>query len=124
MAKDPPATRRELRHPRRLSLELEDSRGVKTRGVTTNISLGGMFVETAAVYPYGTRLRLRIELPGRSTPIEVAGDVRWSDVASEVQRGLGIHFGGLKAKDVWELNRYLSSQGPDGSDPPEGDPDP
>ena len=71
---------------------------------TRNISLGGVFVETTTPLPLQTRLQIRFRIPTQSEPIEV----RWVEPAGEEQLpGMGIRFQGLRAREVWALNRFF-----------------
>jgi uncharacterized protein (TIGR02266 family) len=77
---------------------------------TRNISLGGLYLESATPLPIGTTVQLRFQLPTQSEPVEVAGDVRWVVKKGTGDRsGIGIRFQGLRARDVWALNRYFQS---------------
>ena len=60
--------------------------------------------------PIGTTVQLRFQLPTQPEPVEVAGDVRWVvKRGAGDQSGIGIRFQGLRARDVWALNRYFQS---------------
>ena len=75
---------------------------------TRNISLGGAFVETTAPLPSQTRLLIRFRIPTQSQPIEVGGEVRWVEPGGGEQLpGMGIRFQGLRAREVWALNRFF-----------------
>lgn len=79
-------------------------------GRTKNISLGGMFVETAEVLPVQTTIQIRFRVPTQPEPIDVTGEVRWVERGSPGQSpGMGIRFHGLRARDVWALNRFFQS---------------
>jgi type IV pilus assembly protein PilZ len=99
--------RTDPRYSRRLEVEVlvGEDRHVAT---TRNISLGGVFVETTAPLPLQTRLQIRFRIPTQSEPIEVGGEVRWVEPASAEQLpGMGIRFQGLRAREVWALNRFF-----------------
>jgi Tfp pilus assembly protein PilZ len=58
----------------------------------------------------GAEIHLRFKVPTQPELIEVAGDVRW--FVRRVQGdtvGLGIRFQGLRAREVWALNRFFLS---------------
>ena len=84
--------------------------GKKQTSRTQNVSLGGLYLESAAALSIGTTVQLRFQLPTQPEPVEVAGDVRWvvkkgpGDLC-----GVGIRFKGLRARDVWALNRFFQS---------------
>ena len=90
-------------------LEVEILVGDNRQAATTrNISLGGMFVETTSPIPSHTRLQIRFRIPTQSEPIEVGGEVRWvKRGGGEQLPGMGISFHGLRAREVWALNRFF-----------------
>jgi uncharacterized protein (TIGR02266 family) len=78
--------------------------------MTGNISLGGLFVETTEPVPLQTRVQIRFRIPTQPEPIEVSGEVRWVDPGGPDQpAGLGIRFQGLRAREVWALNRFFQA---------------
>lgn len=82
-------------------------------GHSRNLSLGGMFleVEVAEAPPMQSTVLLRFSVPTQREPIEVTGEVRWVDKAVPGQLvGVGIRFQGLRARDVWALNRFFASE--------------
>jgi uncharacterized protein (TIGR02266 family) len=97
------------RYERQLEVEVMYE-GKKQTSQTRNISLGGLYLDSLTSLPIGTTVQLKFTLPTQPEPVEVAGDVRWvvkkgtSDAA-----GIGIRFQGLRAKDVWALNRFFQS---------------
>ena len=70
-----------------------------------NIGLGGIFLATDLPLPYGTRLQLKFTVPDQREPIEVGGQVRWAFDGEE--GGVGVRFDGLRARDVWALNKFF-----------------
>ena len=64
------------RYDRQLEIEVLFE-GKKQTSQTRNISLGGLYLESAAPLPIGTTVQLRFLLPTQPEPVEVAGDVRW-----------------------------------------------
>ena len=66
---------------------------------SANLSLGGMFIQTARPLPLGTRFRLRFYLPGFDLPVDSEAVVRW--VLDEpgdgpLPRGMGVCFEGME----------------------------
>jgi len=97
------------RYDRQLEIEVLFE-GKKQISQTRNISLGGLYLESATPLPIGTTVQLRFQLPTQPEPVEVAGDVRWVvKKGAGDQSGIGIRFQGLRARDVWALNRYFQS---------------
>ena len=74
---------------------------------TRNISLGGVFIETEQALPFGARVTLKFPVPTQVEPIEVEGQVRWLEMEDGRLRGLGVRFEGLRARDVWALNKFF-----------------
>jgi uncharacterized protein (TIGR02266 family) len=92
-------------------LDVEIIVGDQTRTATTgNISLGGLFVETKETLPLQTQLQIRFKIPTQPESIEVTGEVRWVEPGGPEQpSGMGIRFQGLRAREVWALNRFFQS---------------
>lgn len=87
---------------RRRSDRLEHELPVAYRSVgsfltdwATNISRGGMFINTRKPLPVGTLVKLIIQLPGAAFPFDMAGRVtrvaEW-DNCTNVSPGMGIEF--------------------------------
>ena len=99
--------RTDPRYARRLDVEViaGDQRFTATTG---NISLGGLFVETTQTFPLQTRLQVRFQISTQPEAIEVTGEVRWVEPGGPEQpSGMGIRFQGLRAREVWALNRFF-----------------
>jgi len=99
--------RTDPRYARRLDVEVivGDQKRTATTG---NISLGGLFLETKETFPLQTRLQIRFKIPTQPEPIEVSGEVRWVEPGGPDQpSGMGIRFQGLRAREVWALNRFF-----------------
>jgi hypothetical protein len=89
------------RHAVQLEVEVtiaEQLHKAKTR----DLSLGGVFIYSKAKPAFNTRVHLRFAIPSQKELIEVGGVVRWDDPG-----GFGVHFDGLRARDVWALGRFL-----------------
>jgi hypothetical protein len=72
-----------------------------------NLSLGGALFAASPRIPMGTRLTISFVVPAMSEAIEVGATVRWSD-----DNGTGVQFDGLRARDVWALNKYFEQLSP------------
>jgi hypothetical protein len=66
------------------------------------LSLGGALLAIGTKLAMGTRVQLSFSVPVVTEPIEVGAIVRWSD-----ENATGIQFDGLRAKEVWALNKYF-----------------
>jgi len=78
---------------------------------TSNVSLGGMFIQTREPLDIGTRFRLRFRLPDRAKPVETYGTVRWvipQGSGPGVVPGMGIQFDALTAGDLRAVQAYLA----------------
>lgn len=67
-----------------------------------NLSLGGAYVSLGRRLAMGTRVDLRFRIPTQDEPIEIGAQVRWS-----TDEGIGVQFGGLRAREVWSLNKFF-----------------
>jgi uncharacterized protein (TIGR02266 family) len=76
---------------------------------TRNMSLGGVFIETDTRLPYGARIQMRFRVSTQVEAIEVGGQVRWCESSDEGE-GVGLRFDGLRAREVWALNRYFAAE--------------
>jgi hypothetical protein len=67
-----------------------------------NLSLGGALIVLGYRAPMGTQVMLRFRIPTHDEPISVGGQVRWA-----TETGIGVQFDGLRAREVWSLNKYF-----------------
>jgi len=67
-----------------------------------NLSLGGALVNAGTRYSMGQRVQISLAIPPQEDPVEVGATVRWSD-----DKATGLQFDGLRARDVWALNKYF-----------------
>jgi uncharacterized protein (TIGR02266 family) len=101
--------RTDPRYDRRIEVEIV-AEGRRQVGHSRNISLGGVFVETAEPLPVQTTIQVRFRVSTQPEPIDVTGEVRWVERGGAGQAaGMGIRFHGLRARDVWALNRFFQS---------------
>ena len=101
--------RTDPRYDRRIDVEIKaGSRQILAR--TRNVSLGGIFVETTELLPENTSVEVRFRIPTQPEPVDVTGEIRWIERGDgDRPGGLGIRFQGLRARDVWALNRFFQS---------------
>lgn len=77
------------------------------QGRILDISLGGVYVESAAEVPIGAQLALRFEAFGR--PVEARGTIVWTWPGSpDRPRGFGLKFTALGATDRAALKQVLT----------------
>ena len=95
----------------------------KTKGMflsnyVTNISKGGVFIETKEPFPVSSEIDLALELPESQSTIHAQGRVAWTyDIKKGgplvVVHGMGIKFTDIKPDEIKALETYieeLSSQ--------------
>jgi uncharacterized protein (TIGR02266 family) len=101
--------RTDPRYERRVEVEIVAA-GRSLRVTTRNLSLGGMFVDIEEPLPEQTTIQVRFKVPTQPELVDVAGEVRWVEPATAGKLcGMGIRFQGLRARDVWALNRFFQS---------------
>ena len=98
--------RERRRHPRKavdLPAEVQIGDGPRAPARLDQMSIGGSFVETADVPSFGTQLTLHFALPGVEQPLALPAVVRWVS-----ERGMGVQFGALGARETYELSEFLA----------------
>lgn len=85
------------------------------RGLSENISVGGLFFETYEQHRLGDVLTLRFTLPGTLTPIEAQGVVRWiraPNPMSDTPQGIGLQFTALAPDSRRLIERFTRKRDP------------
>jgi uncharacterized protein (TIGR02266 family) len=85
------------------------------RGLSENISAGGLFFETYVPHPLGARLTVRFTLPGTLSPIEAVVEVRWlraHNPASDTPQGVGVQFIALEDDARRTIERFTRKRDP------------
>lgn len=72
----------------------------------SNISLGGVFIETQHPFPIGTVIEMEFSLPNSNLKTRAKGIVKWSDPTGKV-RGMGIEFLQVSIEEKDRLQDYL-----------------
>lgn len=98
--------RSDRRYERRVPIDFVHE-GTAYSAHTRNISLGGVFIETDLSLPFGARLSLKFRVPTQVEVVDVEGQVRWLEMEDGRLRGIGVRFEGLRARDVWALNKFF-----------------
>jgi hypothetical protein len=96
------ATRHAVSLPGKLTMQ-----GSPKDCTVMNLSLGGALVAVGGRISMGQRLEISFSIPTMPEPIEVGAVVRWSD-----DKATGLQFDGLRARDVWALNKYFEQLPP------------
>ena len=92
-----PAVREHQRVAAAIAAECE-SGGTTFSGVATDVSLGGVFVETEHRPEFGSQVSVVLHVGGRLGTLSCAGTVRWGNA-----RGFGMQFGLLGARETHAL---------------------
>jgi uncharacterized protein (TIGR02266 family) len=100
--------RTDKRYERRIPIDVVHD-GKPMSAHTRNISIGGVFVDLDRTLPFGAKVSLKFSIPTQPQPVEVDGQVRWIEADGELVRGIGIRFEGLRARDVYSLNKFFET---------------
>ncbi|HET6613824.1 MAG TPA: PilZ domain-containing protein [Kofleriaceae bacterium] len=73
-------------------------------GTLENLSLGGAYLLVDRRLPMGARVELSFRIPTHEQPIVTGASVRWSS-----ETAAGLQFDGLRAREVWSLNKYFEN---------------
>jgi uncharacterized protein (TIGR02266 family) len=107
-----------MREPRyRVDIRVDElTSSMFTAGRVTNISRGGLFMETAQPLPLQTKIDLALQLPDIRTVLNVQARVVWTyDVRrsnSQIMTGTGIKFEDMTPEQHQLLETYLSRLAP------------
>ena len=69
-----------------------------------NLSLGGALILTSTELHLDSSLRLLFVLPVVRETVDALATVRWT-----APKAVGVQFGGLRAREVWALGKFLST---------------
>ncbi len=121
-----PAIREHQRVTAQISAECKSGGAVFT-GVATDVSLGGIFIETEQRPDFGSEISVVLDVGGKLGSLTFAGTVRWSNA-----RGFGMQFGLLGARETHGLITLVANlkgqhsgngPGPANASTPESRPD-
>ena len=92
-------------HPRVIvntpvSCEVRD--GAAFAGLAKDISIGGMFVESTEVVPFGTDVTIVGRFAGTKADLRLPAIVRWAK-----PDGFGVQFGSLGARETHAISQLL-----------------
>jgi uncharacterized protein (TIGR02266 family) len=105
---DPTDRRTELRVPLETDVTIGGEGRVMT-GLSSDISMGGMFVATFVPMPLGARVSLRFRLP--TGQMLAAGVVRWArEGRPGIIAGMGIEFVEMSEQDQAALRRFCGDR--------------
>lgn len=94
-------------HPRKsvqcpVAFQLEG--GPRMEATCRDLSLGGMFIETAESAPFGAALLVYLALPGMRQETTIRCTVRWTK-----PEGMGVQFGVMGARETHALTQLISA---------------
>jgi uncharacterized protein (TIGR02266 family) len=98
--------RSDRRYDRRLEIDVIHE-GQTLSSHTRNVSLGGVFIDCDRALPFGAKVQLKFRVPTQTELTVVDGQVRWVEMEDGQVKGIGIRFEGLRARDVWALNKFF-----------------
>jgi uncharacterized protein (TIGR02266 family) len=99
--------RADRRYDRRLDIQVTFD-GTTFSAHSRNISLGGVYLMADRPMRFGAKVTLRFQVNTQTEAIEVDGEVRWVEAVDDAgTHGVGVQFGGLRARDVWALNKFF-----------------
>ena len=107
-----------MREPRyRVDIRVDErTSSMFTAGRVTNISRGGLFMETPTPLPIKSKIDLALELPEIRSVLNLQGRVIWTyDIRrsnSQIMTGTGIKFEDMTAEQHQLLESYLSRLSP------------
>jgi Tfp pilus assembly protein PilZ len=78
-----------------LKVVIEGPDGVRSSGLATDLSIGGMFVGVAKQYPFGTAVSVELLF---EPPVRIPATVRWNK-----PEGLGLQFGLLGVRETTQI---------------------
>lgn len=92
-------------HPRKVihpPVAFQIGDGPRVDAICHDISLGGMFIETATPAPFGATVKVYLQLPGLRQETTVTGVVRWTKPT-----GMGVQFSMMGARETHALMQLL-----------------
>lgn len=93
-------------HPRKVvetEIAFQVAGGPRIDARCHDVSLGGIFIETASPLPYGTKVRVFMRLPGLRDETTIDAIVRWSKPT-----GMGVQFGMMGARETHALTSLMT----------------
>jgi len=92
-------------HPRvvvNTLVSYEVKNGAAFTGLVKDISIGGTFVETTEVVPFGTEVTIVARFASTKGDLRLPGTVRWTK-----PDGFGVQFGALGARETHAISQLL-----------------
>jgi uncharacterized protein (TIGR02266 family) len=92
------------RHPLIADVEYQ-SEGMTQRGRMSDLSVGGIFIDTMNPFDVGTLVHFSFVLPGTADRIDGSGVVAWN----QPMVGMGVRFNSLDSGLRQAIERYLAA---------------
>ena len=73
---------------------------------TSNVSLGGIFLETEQTLPTDRPLQLQLQLPDGEV-ILAEGTIQWTSSEGVLPQGVGVHFTVLSVRNQRRIQRLI-----------------
>jgi Tfp pilus assembly protein PilZ len=92
-------------HPRvgvHTAVWCERSESAPFQGLSKDISIGGMFIESTEILPFASEITIRVQLPGTKAELRLPAIVRWMKPT-----GFGVQFGALGARETHAISQLL-----------------
>jgi len=108
-----PTRRRHLRASVELAVEYRTAGGFLV-SYSTDLSYGGVFLETPSPLEQGTQLTLRMHVPGLGAPLETVATVAWIRAKATPEGlppGMGLEFAALEGEFGEAIDRLVESFG-------------
>lgn len=113
-AAEDPESRHSRRFPFEINVDIVSEHNFYA-GLSLNISEGGLFIATHVEYPVGTRLEIRLLLPGDEEPTTLKTEVRWvrpHNADADGAAGMGLRFIDLSAPMMTKIAKFAQSRDP------------
>jgi hypothetical protein len=95
--------RRHERRPVQFTVEFSAPQGEREVGTCTDISVGGMRVQTDRPVPFGSKVTVYAVLAGGRQPSALPGTVRWAS-----RNEMGVQFDPLGARETYAITQLLA----------------
>ena len=82
--------------------------GFPLLGKTTNVSSTGMLVEVRTPLEVGSRVKVKLFVPGSTNQVEITGEVIREAAVTDTGHTYGVQFVELSQDSEFELQRFLA----------------
>jgi type IV pilus assembly protein PilZ len=73
-------------------------------GQSTDISLGGMYIETKTPEAFGADVIVHVHVPGEASAFALPAKVRWTS-----HEGMGVQFGNLGVRETHTITELVAA---------------